>query len=472
MCKLSGINFGYADSEKELLETPELFDSAFVDPKNHLDKLLYKMQFLVLGRKGSGKTAYGAKIRRLAMENPDIVAQSCPLSNLNYSMFENFADQHVRGGRRFLNIWKYLLFLEMMKLIDQSCSEQENQTLNEFIMALKDNGLLPAEDIVHIAKHLNATDISMNFANIIKAEKRSEKETVLSDADEIADAGLNILKDVYFGETRFYIIVDGLDDALRGEKFSSDIITGLIRAADIINNTMLHTPLKFKIIILLRSDIFESCRDPDLTKIKRDSTINLSWTKEALQDIVIKRINNKYPHYKNFSEFWYGFAPQKYKNKSSISILFELTLLRPRDMLQFFIECQNLYGDNETLNYAEFSTIISGYSKNYFISEMKDELTGFVPDHIITAIPPIFSEWGKREFREIDISPLFKARNVEMSAHQLLETLFSIGYIGQLRSRGPGNRFVSFSHINPFDKYLCDDMCILHRGLVKALNVS
>lgn len=103
MCKLAGINFGHADSEKELLETPELFDSAFVDPRNYLDKLLYGLQFLVLGRKGSGKTAYGAKIRRLAMENLDIVAHACSLSDLNYSSFEHFADQNVDGGRRFLN---------------------------------------------------------------------------------------------------------------------------------------------------------------------------------------------------------------------------------------------------------------------------------------------------------------------------------------------------------------------------------
>ena len=82
MCKLKGINFGYADSEKELRETPELFDKAFVDPCNYLDELLYGIKFLVLGRKGSGKTAYGAKIRRLATLEPDLVVKPCSLSAL------------------------------------------------------------------------------------------------------------------------------------------------------------------------------------------------------------------------------------------------------------------------------------------------------------------------------------------------------------------------------------------------------
>lgn len=471
MCKLAGINFGYADSEKELLETPELFDSAFVDPKNHLDKLLNGMRFLVLGRKGSGKTAYGAKIQRLGMKNPDIIAQPCPLSNLNYSMFEKFADQTVTGGGRFLNIWKYLLLLEMVKLIDKSCPEQQNQGLRDFIFALKSHGLLPSEDIVHIAKHLNTTDISINIANVLSAENKSEKELVLSGIDEIADACLSVIKDVYFGEKHFYIIIDGLDDALRGTTFSSDIITGLIRAADSINNNILHAPINFKIIILLRSDIFNLCLDPDLNKIKRDSTIILSWTQEDLQNIVIRRIQNKYPYYPDFITFWKNFAPKYYKGKPSSRTLFQLTLFRPRDILQFFIECQDLYGEREMLSYADFSDVISGYSKNYFISEMKDELTGLIPDETINVIPSVFSEYGKRSFRETEIEPLFIARRTSLSTRQLLEKLFSVGYIGQLRPRD-GKQYVSFAHINPYDKYVSKDTCILHRGLVKALNLS
>jgi hypothetical protein len=261
-----------------------------------------------------------------------------------------------------------------------------------------------------------------------------------------------------------------LDDALRGKQFSSDIITGLIRAAESINYKLRLT-LHLKIIILLRSDIFELCRDPDLTKIKRDSTINLSWTKEDLQDIVIKRIKNKYPQYQGFDEFWREFAPQRYKDKKSSTFLFELTLLRPRDILQFFIECQDLYGKKSSLTYSEFSTTIAGYSKNYFISEMKDELTGVFSDKIVTAIPAIFSELGNRTFYEEELQQIILSQNIEISARKMLETMYSSGYIGQVRLRDGEKQFVSFSHVNPFDKFSPTDKCILHRGLVKALNI-
>lgn len=473
MCKLAGINFGYADSEKELLETPELFDSAFVDPKNYLPKLLDGYPFLVLGRKGTGKTAYGAKIRRMAQKDEDIIVHSCLLSELNYSSFEAFAEQDVRGGRRFLYIWKYLLFLEAIKLIDSSFPNNENERLNIFIQALRDCGFLPSEDLVHTLKSLETTSLSLSIKNVFSAGKNYEEKVVLSGTDEITDNGINVLRDAYFGEKKFYIIVDGLDDALRGSKFSSDIITGLIRAAESINN-YLRLTLHLKIIILLRSDIFELCRDPDLTKIKRDSTINLSWTKEDLQNIVIKRIQNKYPKYDSFSDFWREFAPEKYKGKPSKTTLFELTLLRPRDILQFFIECQDLYGNQNKLSFSEFSTVIAGYSKNYFISEMRDELTGIFADEIVTAIPSIFSELGRRTFYENELDRIITSQNIEISARKMLETMYSSGYVGQIRLRpdSPNNRrFLSFSHFNPHDKFSPKDPCILHRGLVKALNV-
>ena len=470
MCKLEGINFGFADSERELEETPELFDSAFIDPRNYLSKLLDGPHFLVLGRKGTGKTAYGAKIRRLSMENTDIVVKSCFLSDLNYSKFEEFADQNLKGGRRFLYIWKFLLFLEIIKLITDRFPNNENVEFNTLVDALAKYGVLPTEDLVHTAKHLNVSNLSLRVPNFVSAGKTLKEELVLNGTDEIADLGIEILRSTYFGEKEFYIIVDGLDDALRGEKFSSDIITGLIRAAENLNSKLRYTT-KLKIIILLRSDMFELCRDPDLTKIKRDSTINLSWTREDLKDIVIKRIQTKHPRYRRFEDFWNEFAPPIYKGKKSSTILFELTLLRPRDILQFFIECQDLYGYRDGLSFSELSTVISGYSQKYFISEMKDELTGIFSDDIVTAIPAILSQLGSRFFMEEELQKIIDSQQIDISARRMLETMFASGYVGQLRSRENGKTLISFSHVNPFDRFSPKDKCVLHRGLIKALNI-
>ena len=96
--------------------------------------------------------------------------------------------------------------------------------------------------------------------------------------------------------------------------------------------------------------------------------------------------------YRNFDEFWRDFAPKysKSRRKPTETILFEMTLLRPRDVLQFFIECQTQYGDSNRLTNSQFNQVMNGYSQNYFVEEMKDELTGFLEDDVVTNIPTIF----------------------------------------------------------------------------------
>lgn len=283
MCRLRGINFGYADSERELRETPELFDNAFVDPCNYLDELLNKGKFLVLGRKGSGKTAYGAKIRRMSELDSEIVVKSCSLSALNYLEFEeNFSNNVNQGGRKFLASWKYLLLLEIVKIIFEKFPNQENEDMRTIFEALKECGALPSADLLHTVQNVQQKGFAIKLGNLLEVNGEKKKTVEIAKPEKIAEIIMRTLKDCAFGETRFYLIIDGLDDVLRGTHFSSDVITGLIRAAEELNQDFQLSSMQVKIVILLRTDIFEMCRDPDLNKIKRDSSINLIWNKDSL----------------------------------------------------------------------------------------------------------------------------------------------------------------------------------------------
>ena len=63
------------------------------------------------------------------------------------------------------------------------------------------------------------------------------------------------------------MIIDGLDDVLRLEDFSLDIVTGLLRAISHINKSFSIAEVRVKVVLLMRTDIYELCRDPDLNKI-------------------------------------------------------------------------------------------------------------------------------------------------------------------------------------------------------------
>ena len=172
--------------------------------------------------------------------------------------------------------------------------------------------------------------------------------------------------------------------------------------------------------------------------------------------------------------------PKQYKNKDSLKFVYENTLNRPRDILQFFIECQRQYPNNTRLNYSEFNNVLAGYSTDYFIPSMQDELTGFWPDDTITYLPTALSKIGNRVFNVKDFKNI--TLNIpgfnDIDPQKMLNYLFDCGYIGQLRKRpehqnNPNNKgqYNAFKYINRREKFEPKDQCYLHRGLVKGLNL-
>ncbi len=83
--------------------------------------------------------------------------------------------------------------------------------------------------------------------------------------------------------------------------------------------------------------------------------------------------------------------PKNIKNKSFWDYLLDFTLYKPRDVIQYFKCCQELYGEKESLSYYEVNETIKYYSNQYFIEEMKNGLSGFVNDELITAIPSVLN---------------------------------------------------------------------------------
>ena len=254
MCKLSKVFFGYADAEEEFNQRPELFDSAFVDPHNYLDKILNDSKYLILGRKGSGKTAFSAKIRRVADLSDNITANPCSLADMDYVSFNRFAEANVAGGRRFHSIWKFLLMTEILKMIFNEFPERENSKLTELYEGLKSHGFITGDSLVRVATKIRRTQIVLNVAEIFKTTADIEHDVTLNGLDEIADLILETIRDSYFGERKFFLIIDGLDDVLRLEDFSPDIVTGLIRAISYINKSFSKAEVRVKVVLLMRTD--------------------------------------------------------------------------------------------------------------------------------------------------------------------------------------------------------------------------
>lgn len=240
----------------------------------------------------------------------------------------------------------------------------------------------------------------------------------------------------------------------------------------------MNQTLKLKIIVLIRTDIMDICRDPNLTKLKRDSAINLSWKvgvnpfSSDLFLLVQRRFEVALNKNIDLEEMWGDIFPDNINDKQSVDYVLENLIYRPRDILQLFIEVQKECDQGEQLSEEQLQTVLYNFSE-YFLGAMLDELTGFFPNEVVTSLPDVLSKLGNRYFYPKDFYIVCSQYDVfdGIVLSDMLNKLFLDGYIGQHRPRDMKD-YTVFKFRNPREKFQEDDECIIHRGLQRALTIN
>lgn len=476
---LKSVFFGFSDAQTEADRNPKEFLRSFFDIHEHLIELINGTRFMVIGNKGAGKSAYGAKIL-LNQEQYNIIASYQTLSNFDNNIFDKLKTFETLGSNQYISLWKCILMIESVKLLESSGLNIQNEEYIRIFDALTRVGLLEnTDDVSIIVSKLSETDLCINVNNIFKQSRKKKHYEELQGAGTISTAIFKAIKNLYFKES-FVLIIDGLDDILSNDSFEPNIITGLIRAIDELNKQLSHSTINLKIIVLIRNDVLNVCRDSNISKIIRDSGIKLSWKlsndiyNSDLIKLVEKRFNSSWKTNYTFKEIWEAYFPETiYNDKNSLLYVLDNIIYRPRDILQFFVEAQKEFKSNTPFSEEQVQTILSNYSNEYFIDAMRDELTGFFPNEIITILPDIMSKIGDRCFYlnvfEEECKKHKEFKNIE-NISEILKKLFEVGYIGQHRQR-TDKEYTVFSYRNEREKFNDEDECIVHRGLLRGLTI-
>ena len=478
MFNLSKVFFGCSDATTEAQRNPQQFSEVFFDPNDYISELTNGYRYILSGRKGDGKTAFGEQIQLLA-NNADYIVWKKTLNNFNNSTFLQMKTYDSFGGNPYISFWNCVLLIEFVNMLNSEEPHIQAEDYNDLVYALNQGGFInPENDLSITVRKLVETNSELNINNVFKHNRKYNKTTTLRGVDQISDAIKNRIKDLYF-QNRFVFIIDGVDDILNNSEFKSSIITGLIRAIDQLNAFFAKCTLKIKIILLIRDDILNLCRDPNLNKIYRDSGIRLSWTipsdtpfNSNLIKLVGKRIDCVSHEDDSFEKVWKELFPDSIGTKNTLDYILDNLIYRPRDILQLFIEIQKEFVNGKKLTADKIQNALQRYSNEYFVESMKDELTGFFPDQAITRLPGILSRLGSRlfYFEEFEQECKKYAEFSEVSCEDILRKLFADGYIGQHRPRDIKD-YTVFSYRNPREEFQITDECIVHRGLTRALTL-
>lgn len=276
-----------------------------------------------------------------------------------------------------------------------------------------------------------------------------------------------------------FVLIDGVDDILRLKTSHLEILSSLIRSVDILNERLFNkNNFSIKFLLFIREDILTLISDPDLNKILRDGKISLNWVDNPSDLKQIVELRLRMSNDSGEDSLWdsiYDF-PLMRSGKSSWELLLEHTLYKPRDVLQFLEISRELYPNNEKVDYYEMMNTIKKYSSDYLIGEMKNELSGFIPDEAINSLTSVFQKIGTTQFR-LDVFLRYmndqttRNKSFEISTiKELLLKLFEAGYIGQIMD--DAGESVNFKHRNPMTNIDFERQFIIHRGIVRGLGIA
>jgi hypothetical protein len=451
-----GIGNEVAESEKK-----ELLENYFI-PFEGYNKAKEKRTAIIVGRKGSGKSALFIKLENeLLNEKNNFTVVLKPEAD---EIIENIELSYIfnseRSKRAFFNsTWKFIFYNKLL------------ESIYNYLLPKIDNSnyVLTSEEELIISTIKNSEQIfGLNFYGVMKKiNEQVNKSAYINNPsilEEVFDkyisksifAVSNFLKNSKY--IKLNIIADNLDATWENREnlnLHADMILSLldfcVKIQEEIQHKTKNDSLTVNLILFLRKDIFEyilsKSKEPDkLVGIHYE----LDWSR---QQNLLKRIIEERFRYKlnlasdfNIQEIWTKYFKLSNRNNPFETIL-NYVIPRPRDVIYFItrlfegaIDNSHNVVEKDDLDYA-----VEHYSKflhNNMIAEMKASFPEI--DVILMELQKKFTAW-------IDypnfISTLKKKKYDEKRQKEFIKSLFEKQYIVGINKSNKNKKILTIEEL-------------------------
>lgn len=475
------IEFGLTSGEAEAAEFPHLIADGYFDP-DFLAPLISQKKWLVLARKGAGKSILGEKIKQTApIHEKNTSVTLTHLADFPYRAFSQLMPTSIESASRYPASWSWLLCLQLIDALTKhpGANRPLNIDANAAIGKLRSLGLLPTSDLQQLVVRSSKSGFKAHIPELL--EIFSETTTSAPTPDLAFLNLVSSLKNLiakYSFHGRQYLVIDGLDDILTQESVQYETLSALIFETARLNSYFKSKNLKIWIIVLCRTDIYEILPGANKNKIRQDSALEIDWyppsgVVEQSKLISLANLRGQLSLKRKieiFDEFMpkamdHGIPTKKY--------LTDLTRHTPRDFIALLNHIQN-FSKGTTLNRHDILDGVKSYSVRYFLPEIKDELVGYVSPKELETFLNAVGEIHERAFTieklESTAIPLgLQKEKLDILVH----ALFAASAIGMTwrDKRNRTNKF-EFKFRNPNSNFSRSHTIVLHKGLWKALNVN
>jgi len=412
--------------------------------------------WLVLGRKGMGKTAIYEYLRQAAESDLDGYNTIC----INFSDYPWPAHQLYKESlagelSAYQKSWRYLFFVKgLSKLIE--IKEQQGEALNKelkwakkYIEKIYGNPDPSLTEVIFSrigrlssigGPGVEIDDFSIDVGEVSFeeiAENKQLQTKLRSNAFTLLSYFEQIFKD-NCANHKILIALDQLDENwLDGE--IEEYSKVLINLVNVCRNIALESGLSnnLKIVPFLRTDIYHSLKFNDKNKLLQDSAIVIAWDSDTLDDMYFERIKKYAPseieiqdEKKSGNLFEFNYARQ---GTPAFKYITRRSFFRPRDIIVYFNKIRDCHVQNNSGLYTSTELYNADREASASVyNELIDEWSNQFPkiEALLTVLQTIQVEtFSYPDFSEKYDSEFPTASEGEKRDH--LAFLFDNSIIGQ-----------------------------------------
>ncbi len=451
MKKLKDVdNFGAIDADNDVL-LHECFEDheAFLHVKD-------LSRFLVVGRKGSGKTSIFKKM--LLDKNNNYFCLGHTFSDYPWHHHDLQARVGIPDSDRFTHSWKYLILMTASKIIlnfDNSLPMDENsmESMVKIEKFVVDTYGTKDPDITQIFTPSKTLKLKPSFEldwKLFKAGISPESVPMSELPIIIPELNNNLQKYVLSclnPTNEYFICFDQLDLGFDPDSrdYNSRLI-GLLLASRDINLAARQAGKRLFIAVFLRDDIYETLHFEDKNKLTENYLSLIEWdtprTHKTLKGLMEKRFKAALDNPAVSWDEVFDESKEMPGHQKKYQHILDRTYLRPRDIIKFVNSVLNQYklrkshesSTNEKFENIDLNNARPDYS-SYLMNELDDEIHKHLPHY--ESLIELLRRVGVWQFTLDDFKSKY-TKIGEYSLEDVLKQMYEFSLIGFYRPGGRG----------------------------------
>ena len=444
---LEALDFGDVAAENEI----NALKSYFVPTAEYNDVRRGHAR-LVVGRKGTGKTAIFYGIRNAFWTGHGNLVLDLKPEGHQFTKLRELLLQRLSPGVQehiLTAFWNYLLLTEVANKIVETDSEVVKRRGSEQRQLYTD-----IKQLIGWNPDVEQGDFSERLLDLVdRLIKRSETLTHISHSSEVTNLIYSTdiprlgqkIGEYLLPRDGVWLLFDNIDKGwpVNGAtEIDILIVRSLLEATRKIQRQLERRNVDCHAVVFMRNDIYEHLvkATPDKGK---DTAVALEWTdSESFKTLVRQRIIASTGHQQSFEQLWAMFFESHVGAEEAFQYILDRTMMRPRALLAFLRECVNVAVNrgHSRVTAADILQAERGYSEDQ-LQEVSAELKDIAPElpdimYAFIGSSPILSE----------AETLTRIAQLTTSRSDVLELLLWFGFLGVVDVNGEGKYAFQFHH--------------------------